>query len=194
MPSPMNELMDDPRSDNELLAASRADPQAFAVLYTRYFGPIAVYFRRRTGDMEVAADLTAETFAAALESRHRFDPGQGSAAGWLFTIASRKLADSWRQGQVEDRARRKLAMDPVRLDNDSLEELERELDAWGQGQLQRLYEQLPPQQREAVSARVLQERDYREIAHSLRLSESVVRQRVSRGLRALRIGLGGEPT
>jgi DNA-directed RNA polymerase specialized sigma24 family protein len=36
---------------------------------------------------------------------------------------------------------------------------------------------------------VIDDRDYREIARDLRCSESVVRQRVSRGLRALRIGL-----
>jgi RNA polymerase sigma-70 factor (ECF subfamily) len=45
---------------------------------------------------------------------------------------------------------------------------------------------LPPAQRDAVLARVVQERPYAEIADEMRCSELLVRQRVSRGLRALR--------
>jgi RNA polymerase sigma-70 factor (ECF subfamily) len=37
-----------------------------------------------------------------------------------------------------------------------------------------------------VQGRVLEERDYQELARTLDCSESVVRQRVSRGLRSLR--------
>jgi hypothetical protein len=45
---------------------------------------------------------------------------------------------------------------------------------------------LPDQQREAVRARVVEGRGYEEIAGELRCSLSVVRQRVSRGLAAIR--------
>jgi DNA-directed RNA polymerase specialized sigma24 family protein len=68
----------------------------------------------RSDDELPAADLAAETFAGALQSLpgyHR--PGAGSARGWLFTIASNKLADSARRGAVVDRSRRELGL-PVR--------------------------------------------------------------------------------
>jgi RNA polymerase sigma-70 factor (ECF subfamily) len=45
---------------------------------------------------------------------------------------------------------------------------------------------LPDDQRMAIEGRVLEERDYAELASALRCSESVVRQSVSRGLRTLR--------
>ena len=45
---------------------------------------------------------------------------------------------------------------------------------------------LPPAQRDAVLARVVDERPYAEIAQEMQCSELLVRQRVSRGLRALR--------
>ena len=51
---------------------------------------------------------------------------------------------------------------------------------------------LPAAQRDAVSARVLEDREYAEIASSLRTSESVVRKRVSRGLAGLRDRMGEE--
>jgi RNA polymerase sigma factor (sigma-70 family) len=46
--------------------------------------------------------------------------------------------------------------------------------------------ELPDDQRRAVQGRVIEERDYPELARNLACSESVVRQRVSRGLRSLR--------
>lgn len=45
---------------------------------------------------------------------------------------------------------------------------------------------LPESQREAVLRRVVAEQEYREIADHVGCSEQVVRQRVSRGLAALR--------
>jgi RNA polymerase sigma factor (sigma-70 family) len=45
---------------------------------------------------------------------------------------------------------------------------------------------LPADQREAIRARVLEERPYGEIGGELRLSPPVLRKRVSRGLRTLK--------
>jgi RNA polymerase sigma-70 factor (ECF subfamily) len=50
---------------------------------------------------------------------------------------------------------------------------------------------LPPAEREAVRARVLDERDYDEIARELRTSPAVIRKRVSRGLGRLRQEMRG---
>jgi RNA polymerase sigma-70 factor (ECF subfamily) len=50
---------------------------------------------------------------------------------------------------------------------------------------------LPADERTAVRARIVEERNYREIALSLGCSELVVRKRVSRGLARLRAELAG---
>jgi DNA-directed RNA polymerase specialized sigma24 family protein len=42
---------------------------AFGQFYDRHVASVLAYFRRRTGDAELAMDLTAETFARALEAR-----------------------------------------------------------------------------------------------------------------------------
>ena len=47
---------------------------------------------------------------------------------------------------------------------------------------------LPPEQRDAVRRRVLDEASYAEIAGELQISQAAARQRVSRGLAALRKG------
>jgi RNA polymerase sigma-70 factor (ECF subfamily) len=126
-------------------------------------------------------------FAAALSSAGLFRAELGSARGWLFGIARHELADMWQRGRVEDRARRRLGLEPMTLSDDALERID-ELGAHGGGAL-RLLEDLPDDQRVAVRGRVLHERSYDELARSLSCSQSVVRQRVSRGLRSLRQAL-----
>ncbi len=171
-------------SDSELLELTIADPGAFGAFYDRFEEELLAFFMRATQRAELAADLTAEVFAAALSSVHLFRAELGSARAWLFGIARHELADTWQRGRVEDRARRRLGLEPMSLDDETLELID-ELGARPAGTL-RLLDSLPEDQRAAVKGRVLQERSYDELADSLRCSQSVVRQRVSRGLRSLR--------
>jgi len=174
-------------SDSELLELTVTDPDAFGAFYDRFEEEVLAFFLRATRRADVAADLAAEVFAAALSSVGLFRAELGSARGWLFGIARHELADTWRRGAVEDRARRRLGLEPMSLSDEALERID-ELGARGGGAL-RLLEHLPADQRVAVKGRVLQERSYDELARSLSCSQSVVRQRVSRGLRTLRQAL-----
>jgi RNA polymerase sigma-70 factor (ECF subfamily) len=181
------------RSDEDLLLAARHEPEAFALFYRRHVRALAAYFWRRSRDAETTADLTAETFAAALDGCARFDPSRGPAIGWLYGIAHRQLGTLARRGAVEQRARRRLGMARLELDDEALERVE--ADAICEGPQARVLEELaelPPDQRAAVEARVLHELDYAQIALATGASELVVRKRVSRGLAALRGRLGRE--
>src|SRR5439155_18104730 len=60
---------DESRTDAELLKASAHDVEAFGRFYDRHAAAVAAFFVRRTGCPHLAADLTAETFAAAFVSR-----------------------------------------------------------------------------------------------------------------------------
>ena len=174
----------DSESDECVLAAAARDPVAFATFYRRYERSMLAFFVRRTADPELAADLTAEVFAAALQACARYRAGEAPASAWLFGIAQHKLAKSRRRGVVEDRARRRLGMAPLRIDDDDLERIERL--AGGDDVADGLLDGLAPDQRDAVRARILEERSYEEIAGALRCSPAVVRKRVSRGLARLR--------
>lgn len=174
--------------DAELLGLTRKEPEAFAGFYRRHVDGVLAYFVRRTHRADLALDLTAETFAAALASAHRYRAGPAPAQAWLFGIARHKLAHSLRRGVVDQRMRQRLKMEPVAVDDAALEHLERRTEAAQSALLERL-SGLPPDQRQAVEAHVLEERDYAEIARELACSSSVVRQRVSRGLRTLRLDI-----
>src|ERR1700742_4556001 len=78
---------------------------------------------------ELAADLAAETFAAALQALPHYGEPPGHARGWLFAIATDKLADSARRGAVADRSRRELGMAACELTDSDLERVEELLDA-----------------------------------------------------------------
>src|SRR5262245_53302107 len=177
----MSAVWDD-APDEGLLVSTRGEPAAFGAFYRRHEDRVLSYFLARVGDEEVAADLTAETFAAALASLHRFRPRRKKpAAAWLFGIARNNLAMSRRRGRVEARARRRLGMAPIVLTDEAVERITA-LDRTALG----LVEELPTDQEEAVRARVIEERDYPDIAKDLRCSEAVVRKRVSRALGTLR--------
>ncbi len=87
------------------------------------------------------------------------------------------------RGRVEDRARRRLAMPRLEVDDELVERIER---LAGEERAFELLEQLPPAQAEAVRAHVLDDRSYKDIAAAVKVSEAVVRKRVSRGLLTLK--------
>ena len=175
-------------TDAELLARTRHEAQAFAVFYDRYERAMLGFFMTRTRDPELAADLTAEVFAAALRAAGRYRAQEETAAPWLFKIAHNVLRSSLRRGRVEARARQRIGVrEPVAHSAEALERVEAL--AADDGWVTELLERLPAEQREAVRARVVDERSYRDIAEELKTSQLVIRKRVSRGVAALRMGL-----
>src|SRR5829696_6638865 len=118
-------------TDEELLG--HEDASSFELFYDRHFVRVLTFFARRTVDAELAADLTAETFAAVLVARGRYRRQAGAASSWLFGIAYHKLADARRQGYADDRARRRLGIERIELTDDDIARIDRlgETDAVG---------------------------------------------------------------
>jgi RNA polymerase sigma factor (sigma-70 family) len=172
-------------TDDELLVAT--DAASFEAFYRRHFANVLAFFARRTRDPELAADLTAETFAAALIARRRYRAGAGRPDAWLFSIAYRKLSDTRRKGRAEARALRRLGTRPPELTDDDviwIEQLADEVRATP------LVDGLPPDQRDAIRAHVVDGRDYSEIALAAHTSPATIRKRVSRGLADVRRRMG----
>jgi RNA polymerase sigma factor (sigma-70 family) len=169
------------QSDEQLLVSG--DAHDFGLLYERRYPLVRGYLRRRVGPRpELVLDLVAETFARALERREQFDPQRGAAIGWLLAIAHHVLVDAVRRGRVADESRHRLGMERVVVGDAQLELIERD----SESDLERALSALPPEQRQAVEGRVLEEQPYAAIAMQIGHSEQVARKRVSRGLAALR--------
>jgi RNA polymerase sigma factor (sigma-70 family) len=175
------------RDREAALVRSAEDAEAFKEFYLANVQRLVVFFTRRTLNAEVALDLTGETFATALQRRGQFrGASDAEAEGWLFAIARSQLAHYWRRGLAERRALEQVGVDPPCV---ALSELERIEELAGlpelRGRVRDAIARLQPQQAYAVLQRVVEEREYDDLAQELGVSQDVVRARVSRGLRAL---------
>jgi RNA polymerase sigma factor (sigma-70 family) len=173
-------------SDRALLrAAQGGDGEAFGQFYRQRRALVLAFVRPRVRDAELAADLLAETFAAALGAI--LDPDRElptEPVAWLMRIAHNKLIDGVRRGQVERSARLRLALEPLAVEDEDLRRID---EIAAQTDLPaRLAELLPADQYAALTARIFEEQEYSAIAGTLRCSEAVVRKRVSRALATLR--------
>ena len=115
-------------------------------------------------------------------AKKRFTPGGPPAQAWLFGIAAKKLTDYRRKGYAEDRARRRLGMERVDPTDEDLRRIE---SLAGDVEVASLIDELPQDQRQAVTARAQRAR-LRRHRGEMQISTAGVRKRVSRGLAALR--------
>lgn len=177
------------------MADFRLSQGALAELFRARGDDLLAWFAYRTWDRDAAVDMTAESFALAVEARGRFrGRSQSDAEAWLFGIARNVLRVYLRRGRIEQRALHRLSIErPVPTEAD-LDRIARDA---GLARLRESLEPhlaaLPGDQRRALRMRVVEELPYDVIAERTGTSAQAVRMRVSRGLRALRQGLEQEP-
>lgn len=180
-------------SDGDLLQRLRREPRLVGELYDRYARRLAGYLQQASADDQAALDATQETFARLIVHRRRVRlADDGSLWPWLATTGRNLVRDGQRRGAVDVRARRRLG---IPADDGESDAVDSRLDAHRLRRGLRLaLGRLPEEQRIAVAARVVDELDYSEIAAASGTTEETVRQRVSRGLRAMHTFLeGGNP-
>ena len=91
---------------------------AFERLLAGHVDDLLGFLVRRTRDPQAAADLTAETLAAALLGPPGTRPAEQPAGAWLQALALARLADAQRRGSVAQTARRRLGMERIVLTAD----------------------------------------------------------------------------
>jgi RNA polymerase sigma factor (sigma-70 family) len=175
----------------ETLSSSLRDavraPSAFSQVYEAKAAEVLAFLARRTFDVEVARDLTAETFAQAFEHRKRFrGRTDAEAAAWLYGIARHQLGRYARTGVIQRKAVERLGIElPAVSDDDH----QRIIELAGLVDLRKTvadaFSTLPAEQREALRLRVIDEQPYRDVAAGLGVSEETARARVSRALRRI---------
>jgi RNA polymerase sigma-70 factor, ECF subfamily len=166
-------------------------PDDYVRLYRRHAQTLLLYFQRRVHEPELARDLLAETFEAAIAGGPGFrGHSEEELSGWLWSIARNTLADQRRRERGERGRRRRLVRPRVALSDREIERVE---ELGGMAELREAVAQrlatLPEEQREAVRMRVLEDMPYNAIAARMSISPDTARARVSRGLRTLNVAL-----
>ena len=170
------------RTDAELLAEARRDPEAFGELYSRHVAAVHGWHARRIP--WAAADLTAETFAQAWLARRRFrDRREGTALPWLLGIARNVLRETARRDRIATHARERLGLPLDLAGNEGFDDVDERLSP--QRALARALAGLPAHERDALELRVVDELPYDEVAARLDIRPAAARLRVSRALRRL---------
>lgn len=87
-------------SDEQLIRAAQANPQAFDTLYRRYVERIYAYLYCFTYNTHEAEDMTSQTFLSAWKGLKHYHE-KGTFAAWLFHIARNKARDLHRHKHTQ---------------------------------------------------------------------------------------------
>lgn len=159
------------------------DRRAFDELYRRTSPWLLARLRRRCADEDVVADVMQETYLAVWRAAGSFTT-DGSAVGWLWTIAAHRLVDAFR------RRARQADVPAVQLAETVAPAAEEEVLAGRVGQeLERALLELPPEARQVLRAMVLDGLSVRETSVLLGVPENTVKSRARRARIALREAL-----
>jgi RNA polymerase sigma-70 factor (ECF subfamily) len=147
---------------------SKAPEIDWEAVYQAELPRIFNFFRYRTGDDQLAEDLTSETFAKAWGQRQRYQRDLASFSTWLFTIARNCAIDHFRKARHEV----PLEMATQASDGESVESLQQRNSDFER--LANLLSSLDERERELVALKYGAGLTNRSIARLSGLSESNV--------------------
>lgn len=176
--------------DAAIIAASRADAEAFGVIYDRYAAMLYRYAYRRLGP-EHAEDVVAEAFLAAFRHRSRYDLTRPDARPWLFGIVTKEIARRRRAEEARYRAMARAST--VEIVDGLADDVSAAVSAQAaRGGLADGLRRLAPRDRDVLLLVAWSGLTYEEVAATMRINVGTVRSRLHRARRQLRDCLGND--
>lgn len=157
--------------------------EEFEKLYAEHAGPLLAFLEYRTGNLELAKDIHADTFERVLRTRWRWDPRKGSQKTWLYSIALNVLRDQGRRRGAEARALERVQSGVT----DWQEEAERLDD---RDAIRRAMATLAEEERESVALYYGADLSLDEIARITGTKTTTIKGRLARARERLRDSLG----
>jgi RNA polymerase sigma factor (sigma-70 family) len=127
-------LVQQERTDEQLVAAIARGPGALAEFYQRHVGRITGMGVRRFADPEDVADFVAEVFVEVMRSASGYNRHRGKALPWLYGLAGNVAADMHRRRLRRHDAENRLA-GRLLLDADDYARVEERIDAESRARL-----------------------------------------------------------
>jgi RNA polymerase sigma-70 factor (ECF subfamily) len=152
----------------------KGDEEAFAALYRVRHGAICRFALQMTGRMELAEDVTQETFLALALHGNRYDASRGSVMAFLYGIARNLVLKRLQKERPEET---EFLLEEFAGDEDVLEDLTRRESI---DEVRRAVLSLPAAYREAVVLCDLGDASYEDAALALGCPVGTVRSRLNR--------------
>jgi RNA polymerase sigma-70 factor (ECF subfamily) len=168
-----------------MLAYARGDLAAFEALYARHRGMLYRFLLRSVRDPHRTDELFQETWSRVIAARARYQP-QAKFTTWLLQIAHNLMIDGMRrqrpmaEGEEAEAALAAIATPEHEQPDHALSDFERRRN------LQRAIEQLPDEQRVAITLRMEQELSLEEIAEVTGAGRETVKSRLRYAMNRLR--------
>ena len=185
----------EPDLDDERLIIERAqrDPEAFGVLFERYYPAIFGYVHRRIGDWDAANDLTSEVFLKAFKGLWKYRWQGVPFSAWLYRIATNEVRMHFRRGTKPTLSLDQMSeecgfepLDPASLEAEKLE-AERKLQEHEDFLMVReKILLLDIKYQDVIALRYFERKSVKEIAEILRKREGTVKSLLSRGIAKLK--------
>lgn len=166
--------------------AASGNFEAFGKLYHIYVERIYRYVFYQVKDKMLAEDITADVFVKALKAINSCSGKESTFSAWLYRIAHNRVIDNFRSAKRT----MTIEMETARNLSSPNQEAGKTLD--GQEWLE-LIADLPPNQRQVIILKFIEDMDNREIGRIMRKSQVAIRILQMRALGALRERLGGKP-
>ena len=155
------------------------DHRAFERVFDRHADLVFRFVRRRTGDEDLAEDVTAQVFFEAWRQRSKVQPLNGSLRSWLLGVAGNLVRRQWRTKRRKDKAMGRLPL-PATTEDHAEQVAERLDDQQRLNILRGRLESLPRAQAEVLLLWAWEQLSYEEIASALKIPVGTVRSRLSR--------------
>jgi len=172
-----------------LIARARHDRAAFATLYDLYVARVYAFCAIHSAGREEAEDLTAQTFARALDAIGRYEERGAPFSAWLLRIAANAAANRARRPvAVSLHAERAAGATRSRKDEAVVGETEEEwVEEWLRADwIEDHLAALPPDGRRVVQLRFYDDLSFDAVAAAMGRSEGAVKQLLRRTLTTLR--------
>ncbi|MBS1681396.1 MAG: sigma-70 family RNA polymerase sigma factor [Bacteroidetes bacterium] len=164
-----------------IVDGAKKDPAKFGALYEKYFGRIFKFIYAQTDDEALTADLCSQTFLIALNQLHKFEFRGVPVSAWFYKIASNEVNKHFRKSKSS----KVYSLDEMHA-RMLVEQTEAEFSDDTITQLVNFMKGLPAEMLEALQLRFFEDKDFKEMAFILDLSESSVKMRTYRALDQLR--------
>src|ERR1700676_4307705 len=171
--------------EDQLVERAKQDAAAFGELYDHYFGQIYRFVFSRLRDQEAAEDVTSEVFFKDPRAIGRYKPSCHPFSAWLYQISVNAIPDPYRAkrpaASLDDASG---VADPARPVD------ERVVDSAEAARVWEAIDDLPPQQRAAMTLKLGEDLKLAQIGEILGKSEGAVKLLIHRGMIGVRMRLG----